>query len=172
MTHLTNKNSFKINEMPFWWHWRQVLASVLARKNRLKSMRCHIWHAGQVLASKKRKKEKKESEEWCNWNVNKPYWNVNQKAAKSASVQDKRQFTHRSITYYYYIYIYIIFYIIYYRVTKFNRRFAAFRSFCCYFVRLCVNCFANVTPLYGHGEVMCRTLTKLTELFLPLFKCK
>ena len=47
MTHLTNKNSFKINDLPFWWQVWQVLASVLARKNRLKSMLCHIWHEWQ-----------------------------------------------------------------------------------------------------------------------------
>ena len=45
MTHLANKNSFKINDLTFWWHEWQVLASVLARKNRLKSMTCHAWHA-------------------------------------------------------------------------------------------------------------------------------
>ena len=70
-----------------------------------------------------------------------------------------------------YIY-YIIFYIIYYRVTDFRPLFATFRSICCYSVLLPINCYANVTPLYGHGEVMCRSLTNVTTLFLALFKCK
>lgn len=35
-----------------------------------------------------------------------------------------------------------------------------------------INCYANVAPLYGHGEVMGGKLTDLTELFLLLFKCK
>ena len=176
MTHSANKNSFKVNDLPFSWRAWQVLASVLARKNRLKTMRCHKWHKWQgkngmtgILASKKRKKRAKRE---CNWNVNKPYRNVNWKVEKSANGQDKRQFTHSSILSYYYIYIYIIFYIIYYRVAFFHPLFAAFRAPACYFVLLLVNCCANVTPLYGHGEVMGGTLTNVAALFLVLFKCK
>ena len=138
-------------------------------------MTCHAWHEWQGKKWRGRdfgKKRKKESKRERNWNVNKSYRNVNWKMAKSANRHDKRQFTHRSMQLHYYIYIFIYFYIYYYRLTKFNRLSAVFRPPFCYFAQLPVNCCANVTALYGHGEVMCRTLTKLTELFLPFFKCK
>ena len=172
MPHLTIKNSFKIKGLEFLWQAWQVLASVLARKNCLKSMRCrkwHAWHGKNGVAGKKHaRKEKRE----CKWNVNKPCGNVNQKVEKSAKRHDKRQFTHRHMQSHYYIYIYIIFYINYYRVTFFRSLFAVFRAGSCYFVLLHVNCFANVAALCGHGEVMSGTLTNITGLFLVFFKCK
>ena len=169
---MTNKNSFKINDLEFFGMVGKFLASVSARKNRLKSKRCHAWHKWQgKMAWRGFKQARKEKRE-CNWNVNKPYRIVNQKVAKSAKRLAMRQFTHSSIqSHYYYIY-YIIFYIIYYRVTDFHLLFAVFRPLACYSMLLRVNCFANVTPLYGHGEVMGGELTDFTELFLVLFKCK
>ena len=169
---MTNKNSFKINDLEFFGMVGKFLASVLARKNRLKSKRCHAWHKWQgKMAWRGFKQARKEKRE-CNWNVNKPYRNVNQKVTKSAKRLAMRQFMHSSIqSHYYYIY-YIIFYIIYYRVTDFHLLSAVFRPLSCYSVLLHVNCFANVAPLYGHGEVMGGELTALTELFLVLFKCK
>ena len=101
MTHLTNKNPFKINDLPFWQAVWQVLASVLARKKLIKSRRCHKWHAWQgkngrawILASRVEKQGGKER----NWNVNEPYGNVNWKVEKSAKRRDKRQFTHSNTT--------------------------------------------------------------------------
>ena len=145
------KKLFKINEMP-------RMAQIVNQNGM----------AG-FLASKKRKKQ---GERECKWNVKKPYRNVNQKVAKSAKRKTLRQFTHSNTTEHsYYIYIYY-FYIYYYRVTDFHPLSSAFHSICCYSMLLRVNCFANVTVLYGHGEVMGGTLTDVTELFLPLFKCK
>ena len=66
MTHLTIKKPFKINDLSFWWRAWQVLASVLARKNRLKSMTCHKWHEWQGKNGTRgefgKRKKKKESE--------------------------------------------------------------------------------------------------------------
>ena len=148
---LGKKNPFKINKM-----------SRMARMARQK------WRGGDFGKAKK----KKESERECKWNVNKPYRIVNWKTAKLAKWQDKRQFAHGSIEYYFIIILYIIFYIIYYRVTEFRHFFATFRALSCYFVLLHVNCYANVTALSWQGEVMGWTLTNLTGLFLLLFKCK
>ena len=47
MTRLPIKNPFKIKGLGFLWHGWQVLASVLARKNRYKTMTCHSWHSWQ-----------------------------------------------------------------------------------------------------------------------------
>ena len=47
MTHLTNKNPLKIKDLPFLRQVWQVLAALMAEKNRLKSKRCHAWHAWQ-----------------------------------------------------------------------------------------------------------------------------
>ena len=44
MPHLTIKIPLKIKDLPFLWQVWQVLAGVLARKNRLKSMGCREWH--------------------------------------------------------------------------------------------------------------------------------
>ena len=183
MTHLTNKKANKINDLPFWWCGWQVLASVLARKICLKSMTCHSWRklsskngVAWILSSISKDldktKKKKESERERNWNVNKPYRNVNWKTAKLANGQDSWQFAHSSIPEHSIIILYIIFYIIYYRVTEFRHFFATFRPLSCYSVLLHVNCFANVTALSWQGEVMVGTLTNLTGLFLLLFKCK
>ena len=68
MTHLTNKKPFKNNGLPFLWQAWQVLASVLARKNRLKTMTCHEWQGWQgkngmgVDLSKQEKKKEGVSE--------------------------------------------------------------------------------------------------------------
>ena len=100
--------------MPFWWQCWQVLASVLARKNRLKSRRCHAWRKlsgknGRAEFSKQKKKKADERER--NWNVNESYRIVNWKVKKSAKRRDKWQFMHSSIAeHYYYIYIYYILY--------------------------------------------------------------
>ena len=68
MTQLTNKKSFKIKDLEFSWQAWQVLASVLARKNRLKSMTCRVWHEWQgkngmawIMAKTKAKKKVKKS---------------------------------------------------------------------------------------------------------------
>ena len=68
MTRLTNKKSFKINSLGFSWQAWQVLASVLARKNPLKSRACHKWHRWQgknvmagIAAKMKEKKKVKKS---------------------------------------------------------------------------------------------------------------
>ena len=68
MTHLTNKNPFKNQGLATKMASVASVASVLARKNRLKSMTCHKWQLWQgkngvawILASKKRKKRVKEN---------------------------------------------------------------------------------------------------------------
>ena len=138
MPHLTNKNSFKIKDLPFLWHWWQVLASVLARKNCLKSIRCHKWHAWRTekwrgVDLSQQEKKKADAKE-CKWNVNKPYRIVNQKVEKLAKRHDKRQFTHSSIaSYYIYIYLY---YILYYLIK--SNIFSP--AFCCFPAALMLLC--------------------------------
>ena len=68
MPHLTIKIPLKIKDLPFSWQVWQVLAGVLARKNCLKSMRCHSWHklSGEndmawIQARKEAKKRVKKS---------------------------------------------------------------------------------------------------------------
>ena len=99
MTHSTNKNPFKNQGLAVLWYWWQVLASVLARKNRLKSMRCHKWRklSGRGFKQASKQEKKKAGERECKWNVNKPYRIVNQKVAKSTKRKTLRQFTHSSI---------------------------------------------------------------------------
>ena len=63
MTHLTNKNPFKNQGLATKMASVASVASVLARKNRLKSMTCHKWQVWQgknggagIQASKQKKR--------------------------------------------------------------------------------------------------------------------
>ena len=71
-----------------------------------------------------------------------------------------------------YIYLFIFIIIYYQKVSLTHPSFCCFSSAACYFMLLCVNCYAIIAALQCHGEVMGRSLTNVTELFLLLFERK
>ena len=70
MTHLANKNPFKNKGLGFFGKFWQVLARLMTKKNRLKTMTCHKWHRWQgkngMTGIFGKRAGKKQGEKVCN----------------------------------------------------------------------------------------------------------